>query len=131
MVITPKGMSFIGKIGFVLPFSNTYLHIKSHTNSIINASLRVAFVHPLFYKPALSWTLAFASFACGSTSRRHILSTFDFQSMKNLTFSTCYFYFSPPIQMFYLFSIVTLFFTFFTIFSLFTVLKKVLKKELK
>jgi len=48
-------------------FSNTYLHIKSYTNSIINASFLmidgVALAHPLFHKPALRLTLAFASFA--------------------------------------------------------------------
>jgi hypothetical protein len=48
-------------------FSNTYLHIKSYTNSIINAFFLmiggVALAHPLFNKPALRFTLAFYSFA--------------------------------------------------------------------
>jgi hypothetical protein len=45
-------------------FSNTYLHIKSYTNSIINAQPSVvdgvALAHPFFHKPL---TLAFASFS--------------------------------------------------------------------
>jgi len=69
-------------------FSNTYLHIKSYTNSIINASFLmidgVALAHPLFHKPALRLTLA--SLACELASFAFYWRTFAFYCR------TCAFY---------------------------------------